>query len=223
MEIKGKRIAFLGDSITEGSGVKDIKNCRYDNRLCSIYGLSEVYNYGIGGTRLAHQTRPSDKPRYDLCFCGRAYNISKNADIIVVYGGVNDYLHGDAFFGKMEDKTPETFCGAVWFLMNFLKTEYKEKTVVFMTPAHCSFYGVSDAEPSPHIAKRDARPLAEYVNVILERGKEFGIPVLNMQEALGIDPNKKEDKEKLTADGLHFNDDGHAYIAAALGKFLTEL
>ena len=56
--------------------------------------LKKVNNYGIGGTRIAHQNVPSEKPRYDLCFCGRAYNMERNADIIVVYGGVNDYIHG---------------------------------------------------------------------------------------------------------------------------------
>ena len=38
-----------------------------------------------------------------------------------------------------------------------------------------------------------------------------------------IDPNNDEDKTRYTEDGLHFNDDGHAFIARALGDFLTEL
>lgn len=113
MELKGKTINFLGDSITEGVGVSDINNNRYDNRLKSLLGLKKVNNYGIGGTRIAHQYFPSEKPRYDLCFCGSAYNMDKGADVIVVYGGVNDYIHGDACFGKLKDKTPATFCGVV--------------------------------------------------------------------------------------------------------------
>lgn len=223
MELKGKKVAFLGDSITEGAGVSDVANCRYDNRLAKEYGLSQTFNYGIGGTRLAHQSRPSEKPRYDLCFCGRAYNIDPSADIVVVYGGVNDYIHGDAYFGTMEDKTPETFCGAVYFLMTLLKESFAGKPVVFMTPAHCNFKGVSDREPCPRPIKRDARPLYEYVEVIKARGVELGIPVLDMFEKLGLDPNCEEVKEKYTVDGLHFNDEGHAYIAKALGDFLTSL
>lgn len=54
--------------------------------------LREAYNYGIGGTRLAHQYVPSEKPRYDVCFCGRAYNIDRESDLIVVYGGVNEMM-----------------------------------------------------------------------------------------------------------------------------------
>ena len=223
MELKGKIIDFIGDSITEGVGVTDKANNRYDNRLCRDYELKAVYNYGIGGTRLAHQSKPSENPRTDLCFCGRAHDINREADIVVVFGGVNDYIHGDAYFGTMEDRTPETFCGAVYYLMNLLKTKFEGKPVVFMTPAHCNYKGVSDATPSPRPIKRDARPLYEYVKVIEARGKELGISVLNLQEKLGIDPNNEEQREKLTTDGLHFNDEGHAYIAAALGKFLTEL
>ena len=223
MELKGITVNFLGDSITEGAGVTDIKNCRYDNRLGAKYGFAKINNYGIGGTRLAHQSRPSEKPRYDLCFCGRAYNMDMNADLIVVYGGVNDYIHGDAYFGTMDDRTPETFCGATYFLMDLLKTTYAGKPIVFMTPAHCFFKEISDATPSPRPIKRDARPLSEYVNAIKARGAEMGIPVLDMFEELGLDPNNEEQRAKYTVDGLHFNDEGHEYIANALGRFLESL
>ena len=224
MKLEGLRVNFLGDSITEGTGVINVAENRYDNRLKRMYNLGATNNYGIGGTRLAHQEKPSDKPRYDLCFCGRAYNMDPDADLIVVYGGVNDYIHGDAYFGKMEDRTPETFCGAVYYLMELIKTLYPETPVVFMTPAHCHFRGVSDREISPRpVKKSDAKPLAEYVRVIKERGEELGIPVLDMFENLGIDPNTEEEMTRYTEDGLHFNDDGHAFIARALGDFLTKL
>lgn len=221
MNITDKIIDFLGDSITEGTGVSD-KDNRYDMRLKKEFSLKEIHNYGIGGTRLAHQIKPSAKPRYDLCFCGRAYNLDPDADIIVVYGGVNDYLHGDAPFGTMEDKTPSTFCGAVYFLMNFIKTTYRDKVIIFMTPAHCYYNDTSDSEVSRNLNKQpDAKPLQAYVDVIKARGEELGIPVLDLMQNLGIDPNNKEEREKYTIDGLHFNDDGHKFIAKALGEFLT--
>ena len=224
MKLEGLTVNFLGDSITEGTGVTNVAENRYDNRLKRMYNLGATNNYGIGGTRLAHQEKPSDKPRYDLCFCGRAYNMDPGADLIVVYGGVNDYIHGDAYFGKMEDRTPETFCGAVYFLMELIKTLYPGTPVVFMTPAHCHFRGVSDREISPRpVKKPDAKPLAEYVRVIKERGEELGVPVLDLFENLGIDPNNEEEMTLYTEDGLHFNDYGHAYIARALGDFLTAL
>ena len=224
MKLEGLTVNFLGDSITEGTDVINIAENRYDNRLKRMYNLGATNNYGIGGTRLAHQEKPSEKPRYDLCFCGRAYNMDPNADLIVVYGGVNDYIHGDAYFGKMEDRTPETFCGAVHYLMELLKTLYPGAPIVFMTPAHCHFRGVSDKEVSSRpVKKPDAKALAEYVRVIKARGEELDIPVLDLFENLGIDPNNDEDMARYTEDGLHFNDDGHAFIARALGDFLAAL
>lgn len=223
MELKGKIIDFLGDSITEGVGVCD-QNNRYDNIAHRRLGLAAHYNYGIGGTRLAHQSAPSETPRYDLCFCGRAYLLDKSADLIVVYGGVNDYIHGDAYFGKMEDRTPETFCGAVYFLMNFLKTNYEGKKIVFMTPAHMHFRGISDkCLTGRPMKKPDSQPLSAYVEVIKARGKELGIPVLDLFEKLPIDPNNESDREKYTVDGLHFNDDGHEILANTLCDFLESL
>ena len=223
MELKGKIIDFLGDSITEGVGVYD-QNNRYDNIVHRRLELAAHYNYGIGGTRLAHQSAPSETPRYDLCFCGRAYLLEKSADLIVVYGGVNDYIHGDAYFGKMEDRTPETFCGAVYFLMNFLKTNYEGKQIVFMTPAHMHFRGISDkCLTGRPMKKPDAQPLSAYVEVIKARGEELGIPVLDLFEKLPIDPNNESDREKYTVDGLHFNDDGQALLAKTLIDFLRSI
>ena len=223
MKLKGKIIDFLGDSITEGVGIND-QSRRFDNLVSEHFELAAHYNYGVGGSRLAHQSVPSETPRYDLCFCGRAYLLEKSADVIVVYGGVNDYIHGDAYFGTMEDKTPETFCGAVYFLMNFLKTNYPDAQTVFMTPAHMHFRGVSDSLVSPRpIKKPDAKPLYAYVDVIKARGEELGVPVLDLFEKLPIDPNNDSDKERYTVDGLHFNEDGHALLASTLADFLESL
>ena len=224
MELRGKIIDFLGDSITEGVGVTDRKNNRYDNVLKRECGLKEVFNYGVGGTRLAHQRTPSAKPRHDLCFCGRAYDLNKNADIIVVYGGVNDYIHGDAPVGQFGDTTPATFCGAVSFLMNFLKTQYAGKTIVFMTPARLCYDSMTGAQPSIRpIKQADALPLLGYIDIIQKTAEQYSIPVLNLYENLGIDPTNPEEKEKYTADGLHFNDAGHHVIAARLREFLQAL
>lgn len=224
MDIKGFKVNFLGDSITEGVGVRDIANCRYDRRLMLLCGLSAANNYGVSGTRLAHQIHPSDNPRFDLCFCGRAYNMDTSADMVVVYGGVNDFLHGDAPFGEIGDTTPATFCGGVYFLMNYLHRVYKGKPIVFMTPARCCTAANDDLVPSKHPYKRaDAKALYAYVEVIEKTAKQFDIAVLNLYDTLGIDPHKPDHYKAFTADGLHFNDEGHALIAKRLYDFIAAL
>ncbi len=219
MELHNKSVAFLGDSITEGAGVSDLE-LRYDNRLRSAYGLKAAFNYGIGGTRLAHQIKPSEEPRYDLCFCGRAYDIDPSADVIVVFGGTNDYGHGDAQFGTMEDHTPETFCGAVDFLMRLLLERHPNSKIVFMTPARRVGDEAISVERPKHL---DAQPLLGYVQVILQKGAQYGIPVLNLYDNLGINPNREEDCAAYTVDGLHLNDAGHEKLAELMREFINQL
>ncbi len=223
MELKGKTVDFLGDSITEGHGVCDIENNRYDNILKKRFGLKETYNYGIGGTRFAHQSAPSEKPRYDLCFCGRVYDLNKDADLIIVYGGINDYNHGDAPIGELGDTTPRTFCGAVDFLMRYLTENYSAK-IVFLTPARCVISGCDYTVPSNRPMKReDAMPVRYYGNIVMETAKKYGIPVLDMYTAVPIDPLDPIQREKYTTDGLHFNDEGHKILASVIGDFLAAL
>ncbi len=220
MKLEGKTINFLGDSITEGYGVSDIPNNRYDHIIKRKCGLSATHNFGIGGTRLAYQKTASDKTRHDLYFCGRAHDLNPDADITVVFGGTNDYGHGDAPFGERSDTTPNSFCGAVEWLMTFLKQTYPAQTLVFLTPARRA----GDEFPSEHPMKlQDAKPLKEYVDVILEKGKAHGIPVLNLYDELKINPNKQEDRDAFAPDGLHFNDIGQEKIADLLIAFLQKL
>ena len=225
MNVKGLKVNFLGDSITEGVGVSDIENCRYDNVIAKTLELSKVNNYSISGSRLAHQMYPSAKPRYDLCFCGRAYDMDITADMVVVFGGVNDYIHGDAPFGEIGDTMPNTFCGGVYFLMNFLRESYGDKPIVFMSPARCFLrHEVDDLVPSVHAAKRvPGKPLIDYVDVILETAKQFNIKVFDLYRNLGVDPHIPEQFEKYTTDGLHFNDQGHLLIAQKLKEIIDSI
>ena len=219
MELKGKIIDFLGDSITEGAGTTG-PAYRFDTVLKELAGLKEIHNYGVGGSRIAHQRRASAMPRFDLCFCGRAFDMDKAADVIVVFGGTNDYGHGDAPFGEPTDATPATYCGAVNFLMDMLATEYPAAKVVFMTPAR----RLGDAEPSTEIADVPGkRPLVEYVDYILQAAAARGVAVLDLYRELPIDPNRPEDFEAFTADGLHLNDAGHRKLAELLKAFLEKL
>ncbi len=225
MDIKGFKVNFLGDSITEGTGVTDKTNCRFDHRLAVQCQLSAVNNYGVGGTRLAHQIHPSEKPRYDLCFCGRVYDMDTSADMVVVYGGVNDYIHGDAPFGQLSDTTPATFCGGVRFLMQYLRENYGDKPILFMTPARCFLrHEVDDLLVSNHAKKLPGgKPLVDYVDAILEIAKDFQIPVLDLYRDLGLDPHDPQCYEAYTIDGLHFNDAGHGVIAQRLQAFIEAL
>ena len=225
MELKNKIVNFLGDSITQGSGTSGPTH-RYVNLIEYRAGLRRANNYGISGSRLAHQIHASETPRYDLCFCGRAYDMDTTADMVVVFGGVNDYIHGDAPFGEIGDTTPATFCGGVYFLMNYLRQTYAGKPIVFMTPARCFLRKeVDDLVVSTHARKRPGigKPLRPYVDAILETAKLFQIPAMDLYNDLGLDPHDPAVFDTYTMDGLHFNDAGHAVIAQKLKDFIEAI
>ena len=125
MELQGKIINFLGDSITEGCGTTGIEK-RFTEIIQKNHNLCKANNYGIGGTRFARKRVPSENPKWDEDFCSRVEGMDENADIIVVFGGTNDFGHGDAPIGAFEDKTNDTFYGACRVLMESLLNKYPE-------------------------------------------------------------------------------------------------
>ena len=114
MDLFGKKINFLGDSITEGCGVALPEN-RFVDRIAAQVGAI-CRNYGIGGTRIARQQVPSGEPIWDLYFASRVEDMEADADLAVVFGGTNDCGHGDAPLGTMEDRTEDTFYGGLHVL-----------------------------------------------------------------------------------------------------------
>lgn len=219
MELKGKKIVFLGDSITEGCGTS-APEYRFPERLQARYGLAEIVNCGISGTRYAKQRVPSAKCAYDMDFCLRVDLMPRDADVVIVFGGTNDFGHGDAPFGTDGDRTPETFCGACHYLFGRLSALYPDAVTVIIPPIHrCG-------ENDPYgdgCKKTPCPPLGAYVDRICRTAEEYRLPVLDLYGSGVLDPNEPSVKERFVPDGLHPNDAGHAVLADEIGKFLEAL
>ncbi len=221
MELKGKKINFLGDSITEGACVADCKRNRYDNVLMRLCGLACARNYGKSGTRLACQTGKRQTCWDGKEFFTRAEIMDRDADIVVVFGGTNDYGHGDAPFGSPTDTEPASFCGAVKHLMSILKKDFPRSEIVFMTPMRRQ--GGEKISPTRIPDGDEARTLVEYVDYIIEAAKVYGVHTLDLYRELPIDPDNEAERVLYTADGLHPNDLGQHIIAERLREFLLSL
>ena len=218
MELKGKIIAFLGDSITEGAGASSYDKV-YHQLLKERCGLKEIYVDGIGGTRIARQQTPTTEcPIFDKDFSLRVDSWDTNPDIIVVFGGTNDFGHGDAPFGCFGDTTKDTFYGACYELMEKLTSKYPSATVVFMTPLHRLNEELSFVKDVPKNI-----PLCDYVYAIKEVSEYFSIPVLDLFATAGMQSNIEAQNQMFFVDGLHPNDKGYARIADRLESFLKSL
>ena len=136
MKTEGLKINFLGDSITYGSGSSCEENI-YHQVLKRELSLAVVRNYGIGGTRFALQKGTSKRPKNNAedvnSFSERFDKMSDDADVVFVFGGTNDYGHGDAPIGTPADRTPDTFYGACHYLMSGTINKFPEARIVIMT------------------------------------------------------------------------------------------
>ena len=218
MELKGKKINFLGDSITEGAGA----SCR-EIGFVSVVGKKTgavVRNYGIGGTRIARRETPSPVARWDANYLDRAETMDEDADIVVVFGGTNDFGHGNGVLGTFENTAEDeyTFYGALKSLHERLIRRFPDAEIVFLTPTHRSSEDVTTNEIG-----LPCRPLIEYRNAILEVCRWYGTPVLDLFAVSGIQPKSPPLKQKFMPDGLHPNDRGAERVADRIIAFLSAL
>ncbi len=218
MDLKEKKIVFLGDSITDGSVASCVENA-YWNVLARNTGAKR-FGYGIGGTRIAKQINPSSESIYDRFFGSRVDEMIEDPDIVVVFGGTNDFGHGDAPFGDHSDRTEDTFCGALHLLMEKLINRYPAAMIVFMTPLHRLS---EDNNVANELGIRANGTLKRYVDAIIEAAAYYGIPVLDLYRTSGMQPRIPVIQELYMPDGLHPNDAGHARLAARVEGFLKSL
>ena len=215
MNLKGKVVNIMGDSITEGVGVSE-QSKRYPDVFAELTG-AKVNNYGISGTRIAKKRVPTvDNPRFDKDFISRVEEMDENADITVVFGGTNDFGHGDAELGCMNSRDPYTFYGACHVLMSSLAEKFCGKPVVFMPPIKRQYMDDTGVNSMGYT-------LEQYVDAIIEVAAYYAIPVLDLYRMSGIAPHLPKNKAELTADGLHPSDKGARIIAERLKGFLEAL
>ena len=198
-------INFLGDSITEGAIVPDPTD-RFVNRIAEETGW-DCRNYGIGGTRIARQSKASQCTRFDVDFNARVLCMDHNADLIVVFGGTNDFEHGDAPLGQISDQNVYTFYGALHSLYTLLLEYYDEKQIIIITPLHR--YDIA-LEPT----------LEEYVKAIRQVAAQFHFRVLDLFEYSELHPRTENVVERYFFDGVHPNEKGHAILANEILSFL---
>lgn len=215
MRLKDKKLAFIGDSITEGVGVDDASNLYW--KLVADATGARCYGYGISGTRIAPQQIPSPEAREDAWFGSRINDMIPDADVVVVFGGTNDFGHGDVCFGDVYGRQKNSFCAAFHKLLHDLIVRYPDAQLVVMTPLHR--LGEDDLGMNERGIRREYR-LEDYVDAMITISGYYGIPVLDLYRISGMQPAVSIVQERYMPDGLHPNDAGHALIAGKIMGFL---
>lgn len=210
------KINFLGDSITQGTGASSEEN-RYVDLVGKMLDI-EVRNYGVGGTRFARQKKLSHNASYDYDFQMRMKIMAQmdgDADLVFVFGGTNDYGHGDAEIGNTNDNNPYTFYGAVNNVIDFLINQYGKEKICFLLPLP----RYSQDELSARNNAKTKLPLSGYVEILKNRLNYYDIKYIDLFNGFMPIPQINTG-DKYTVDGLHPNDLGHKLIANKVVEYV---
>ena len=145
--------------------------------------------------------------------------MESGADIVVVFGGTNDFGHGDAEIGDFSSRSEYTFYGSVHLLCEKLINKYPDAEIVFMTPLHRENENAKTKENGLPCEI----PLSGYVSVIKEVVGYYGLSVLDLFNTSGMQPSVESIKREYMPDGLHPSDKGARKIAERLCGFLSAL
>lgn len=209
------KINFLGDSITEGAGA-DLPGNKFTSLVSNYFGAQEC-NFGKSGTRIAKQKKRTNNPDFEF-FMTRAILMPRDADFTFVFGGTNDYGHGDAKLGNIGDRDDDTFYGAFNNLVEYLVANFHKDKVCFILPLprfdQDNPYG--DGSKDDPIAS-----LSSYIRIEREILARYGVAWLDFSDIFP-EPTSMERNEYF-ADGLHPNSYGHKILAERLISYLETI
>lgn len=202
------RILFLGDSITEGVGASSP-----ETNYVSLVGKKtghEVINYGVSGTRIARQKRVSASTKWDYDFRLRLTVMPDEADLVFIFGGTNDFGHGNLHLGKVGERDENTFCGGLYLLLDALIEKYGKEKLCFLLPLHR--FNEDPQACKGENADELGAPLSEYIECMRKILSEYGIEYIDLYKN-GFAKPLVDTGDEYTADGLHPNDNGYEFLA----------
>ena len=216
MQLKGKKVIFLGDSITQGFGT-DSPEKIYHAVMKKDLGLAEIRNEGVNGTRIARQDDGLVEARED--FNKRYDRMNKDADVLFIFGGTNDFGGGTAKIGNIDDEDVYTFYGGLNTLLKKAIRDFGKNNVIVLMPMH----RFGENNPKGNAPKGAVGSiLCDYVNIIKDRAEFFGVHLIDLFSDERLNPNTA-DGVKFFLDGLHPNNEGHNLLAKVIEENLENL
>jgi len=243
----GKRVGFLGDSMT-------------DPRVATNYHYYDYLRDSLGITPLVYARSGN---QWNQIYQRAEEMIKANADkldAIFIWAGTNDYMHAcpigqfyterDSvvnFNGQMVTRkcrdfvfTDSTFCGRINRLLSMLKHRYPTKQIILMTPPHRAFANFSDpakqkwnVQPDENVANGLGLYIEDYVHVLKQASELWSIPCIDLFTLCGLYPLEPEhgryfadpevDPNSVRYDRLHPNRAGHIRIGQTIRAQLMAL
>ncbi len=223
-DFSDKTVQFIGDSITEGitasvteDGTK-LTYVEYANRYLQIGDLitngkaGRMYtNYGGDEYSLVQSIDN---------------NVYFDADVYVIYLGVNDYMtvpqSGPKRYGNINDTVSTAgYCGAVRQFMNHMKRYFADREVIFVLT-----YPLSRQVTCEYSDVTTQPTLNDYLEIQRKLAAENGFHVIDLYGAGFMDCTSAEVNNYFLTDDIHPTDAGYKvlgeHIAAELSLYLGQ-
>lgn len=142
-------------------------------------------------------------------------------DLVVIFGGINDYIQGIPM-GTAEEAYTEAFIPAVDYFFDYVVNQFPQARIVVLSPLRT--YNIYP-NTSGHYQ-------TEYTDYIRQAAKKYCLPVLNLTEESGFYPFVDTFKNMWTlvpegyaeADGVHPNESYQKkFLAPRIRNFLEQL
>lgn len=232
----GKRVAFLGDSMTDPRNKSTKKH--YWKYLETLMGIKpEVH------ARSGYKWDGIRKKAEELHDA-----VGDSIDAILIWAGTNDYNHSmpiGKFYAEELDSVnvngtiverkhrtflmnDSTFTGNINRTMSYLKHTYPDKQIIIMTPIHRGYAGFNErnVQPDENYANGQGLYVESYINTLREAATLWAVPLIDLYSESGLFPMEENHSRYFHSkemDLLHPNDPGHYRIARTIQAKLTSL
>ena len=211
MDLRNLKINFLGDSITARFWAES-EETSYVGRFRAQYPDAIIRNYGVQGSCVSSCCIWDSEDMRT-----RAKRMDTDADLIVIYGGTNDF-HCMTPLGTPEERNADTFYGAYNLLLDDILGRFPNTKVVL-----CTLLPRFDETWLEREGRIRVAPLKAYVDIIKEIGQKRNLPVIDLFNLEMFREPIPGDKSPLTKDGLHPLDEGHAILFNHIHQALLSL
>jgi lysophospholipase L1-like esterase len=216
-EMAFKKVLVLGDSISAdyyGSYTKWVTMLKDDGIFPANTVNDSIHATGF----VARYTGEDANAKNDFITRIAAVDNKKSYDLVVVFGGINDYIQHIPMGESGGDKTAN-FKPAVDYFFDYLVKNFTQARIVVFSPLR-----------TYNVYKNTAGFYqTEYTDYIKSVAKSYCLPVLNLTEESGFCPFVEKFKNKWTlvpsgytsADGVHPNEEYQKrFLAPMIKRFL---
>jgi len=237
---KAKRVAFLGDSITDPKNKSAKKH--YWHYLQEWFGITP-FVFAVSGRQWNDIPKQATQLKEK---CG------DDIDGIIIFIGTNDYnagipigewfttdsaevlaaRHKDPAMVKRLHRKPikdkNTFRGRINIALDSIKRLYPTKQIVLMTPLHraSANFGKQNIQPSEDYQNSCGEWVDAYIESVKQAGNIWAVPVIDLNADSGLYPLFDEYTQYFgdsITDRLHPNDKGHIRLAKTIWQRLSAL